>query len=104
MEYSTQKSLSAGSIVVTSEGTIKDKSLSGCGADYSVNIKDKTNEHVSHEIKELTYASGIEVVLDTVGLENPTKLGFDILPKERSTCVSWFIWKANKYSSLSSGH
>ena len=51
------------------------------GADYSVNIKDKTNEQVSHEIKELTHGRGIDVILDTVGLGVTTQLGFDILAK-----------------------
>lgn len=46
------------------------------GADYSVNINDKTNEQVSHEIKELIYGRGIDVVLDTVGLDVTTELGY----------------------------
>ena len=51
MEYSTQ---SAYRLVPLSLPR-KEQSKIDCsaGADYSVNIKDKTNEHVSHEIKEL---------------------------------------------------
>ena len=73
MEYSTQKILAAGSIVVALRRNNQKLELAReFGADYSVNIKDKTNEQVSHEIKELTYGRGIDVVLDTVGLEDTT--------------------------------
>ena len=53
MEYSTRKILSAGSIVVAlGRNNQKARACREFGADYSVNIKDKTNEQVSHEIKE----------------------------------------------------
>jgi propanol-preferring alcohol dehydrogenase len=76
------KILSAGSVVIAlGRNNQKLELAREFGADYSVNIKDKTNEQVRHEIKELTHGRGIDVVLDTVGLENTTKLGFDILSK-----------------------
>ena len=67
------KILAAGSIVVALRRNNQKLELAReFGADYSVNIKDKTNEQVSHEIKELTYGRGIDVVLVTVGLEDTT--------------------------------
>lgn len=70
------KLLSGGSTVVAlGRNSQKLELAQEFGADYSVNIKNKTNEQIRHEINEITDSRGIDVVLDTVGLEDTTQLG-----------------------------
>jgi propanol-preferring alcohol dehydrogenase len=76
------KILSVGSKVIALGRNDKKLELAqDFGADEVVNIKNKTNEQVRSEIDVLTDGKGIDVVLDTVGLEETFQIGVKILAK-----------------------
>ncbi|MEU2616821.1 zinc-binding dehydrogenase [Streptomyces sp. NPDC007157] len=52
------------------------------GADYGINVRDKSTEAVQDELESLTGRRTIDAVLDCVGSEASISMGFDLLGPE----------------------
>ena len=76
------KIFSAGSTVIALGRNNKKLELAQeFGADHVVNIKGKSNDQVRKEIDNVTRGKGIDVILDTVGLEQTVQTDLRILAK-----------------------
>jgi alcohol dehydrogenase, propanol-preferring len=52
------------------------------GADYGINVKDKSTEAIQGELERLTGRRTIDAILDCVGSEESISMGFDLLGTE----------------------
>jgi alcohol dehydrogenase, propanol-preferring len=52
------------------------------GADYGINVKDKSSEAIQGELERLTGRRTVDAILDCVGSEESISMGFDLLGPE----------------------
>jgi propanol-preferring alcohol dehydrogenase len=52
------------------------------GADYGINVKDKSTEAIQDELERLTGRKTVDAILDCVGSEDSISMGFDLLGPE----------------------